>query len=55
MEVDPGMMQSIFRFLENEPCFTSEVDVGMVSGVGMMLEATCIHHESVIVTRDPVI
>ena len=55
MEVDSGMMQPTFCFLGNEQRFASKIDVGMVSGVGMMLEATCIHHESVIVTRDPVI
>ena len=55
MEVDPGMMRTILCFLEKEPRFASKMNVGMVSGVRMMLEATSIHHESVIVTREPVI
>ena len=49
------MMLTTSCFLESEPCLASKMDVGMVSGVGMMLEATCIRHESFIVTKEPVI
>ena len=55
MEVESGMMQTIFCSLEKERRFASKIDVGMFSGVGIMLEATRIHHESVTVTREPVI